>query len=38
MKNAAIQERRNRQILADLVRMYIETGEPVFFAGDIQTI
>jgi heat-inducible transcriptional repressor len=29
MKNAAIQERRNRQILADLVRMYIETGEPV---------
>jgi len=29
MKNAAIQERRNRQILADVVRMYIETGEPV---------
>src|SRR5882672_1482642 len=29
MKNTAIQERRNRQILADLVRMYIETGEPV---------
>src|ERR1700745_1770454 len=29
MKNTAIQERRNRQILADLVRTYIETGEPV---------
>jgi heat-inducible transcriptional repressor len=29
MKNAAIQERRNRQILADIVRTYIETGEPV---------
>src|ERR1700740_3683658 len=29
MKNPALQERRNRQILADLVRMYIETGEPV---------
>src|SRR2546430_9819578 len=29
MKNAAIQERRNRQILADVVRTYIETGEPV---------
>ncbi|HEV2103202.1 MAG TPA: heat-inducible transcriptional repressor HrcA, partial [Candidatus Acidoferrum sp.] len=25
----ALQERRNRQILADLVRTYIETGEPV---------
>src|SRR6516225_2393733 len=29
MRNAVIQERRNRQILADLVRTYIETGEPV---------
>jgi heat-inducible transcriptional repressor len=29
MRNAALQERRNRQILADIVRMYIETGEPV---------
>jgi heat-inducible transcriptional repressor len=29
MRNAALQERRNRQILADLVRAYIETGEPV---------
>jgi len=29
MKNAAIHERRNRQVLADVVRMYIETGEPV---------
>ncbi|HYA97351.1 MAG TPA: heat-inducible transcriptional repressor HrcA [Methylomirabilota bacterium] len=29
MKNAALQERRNRQILADVVRTYIETGEPV---------
>jgi heat-inducible transcriptional repressor len=29
MRNAPLQERRNRQILADLVRMYIETGEPV---------
>ncbi len=27
--DAALQERRNRQILADLVRTYIETGEPV---------
>ena len=26
---AALQERRNRQILADIVRTYIETGEPV---------
>jgi heat-inducible transcriptional repressor len=29
MKSAALQERRNRQILADVVRTYIETGEPV---------
>src|SRR6201988_4113986 len=29
MKTAALQERRNRQILADIVRTYIETGEPV---------
>lgn len=29
MRNAALQERRNRQILADIVRAYIETGEPV---------
>src|SRR5258705_5178873 len=29
MRNPAPQERRNRQILADLVRTYIETGEPV---------
>ena len=29
MRNPALQERRNRQILADLVRAYIETGEPV---------
>jgi heat-inducible transcriptional repressor len=29
MRNTALQERRNRQILADLVRTYIETGEPV---------
>src|ERR1700686_3522242 len=29
MRDAAIQERRNRQILADIVRTYIETGEPV---------
>src|SRR5258708_39057360 len=29
MRNAPLQERRNRQILADLVRTYIETGEPV---------
>jgi len=26
---AVLQERRNRQILADIVRTYIETGEPV---------
>src|SRR5208282_464228 len=29
MRNPALQERRNRQILADLVRTYIDTGEPV---------
>src|SRR6266576_3893709 len=29
MRNSALQERRNRQILADIVRAYIETGEPV---------
>src|SRR5271157_3564133 len=29
MRNLALQERRNRQVLADLVRTYIETGEPV---------
>src|ERR1700739_3475907 len=29
MRHALLQERRNRQILADLVRTYIETGEPV---------
>src|SRR6202521_3439110 len=29
MRNPAPQERRNRQILADIVRTYIETGEPV---------
>jgi len=29
MKTPALQERRNRQILADVVRTYIETGEPV---------
>ena len=29
MRAAALQERRNRQILADVVRTYIETGEPV---------
>ena len=29
MKTPALQERRNRQILADVVRAYIETGEPV---------
>src|SRR5438477_11371391 len=28
MRNTPLQERRNRQILADLVRTYIETGEP----------
>src|SRR5258708_14370048 len=29
MRSAALQERRNRQILADIVRTYIETGEHV---------
>src|SRR5215472_12191391 len=29
MRASALQERRNRQILADIVRIYIETGEPV---------
>ncbi len=29
MRDSALQERRNRQILADIVRTYIETGEPV---------
>jgi len=29
MRQSALQERRNRQILADIVRTYIETGEPV---------
>src|SRR5438046_2672291 len=29
LRTAALQERRNRQILADIVRTYIETGEPV---------
>src|SRR5579864_417754 len=29
MRTAALQERRNRQILAAIVRTYIETGEPV---------
>src|SRR5437016_14364257 len=29
MKSSALQERRNRPILADIVRAYIETGEPV---------
>jgi len=29
MRNPALHERRNRQILADIVRMYIETGDPV---------
>lgn len=29
MRTVALQERRNRQILADIVRTYIETGEPV---------
>lgn len=29
MRITALQERRNRQILADIVRTYIETGEPV---------
>ena len=29
MRNPALQERRNRLILADIVRTYIDTGEPV---------
>ena len=29
MRYATLQERRNRQVLADIVRIYIETGEPV---------
>jgi len=29
MHSAPLQERRNRQILADIVRTYIESGEPV---------
>jgi heat-inducible transcriptional repressor len=29
IRTSALQERRNRQILADIVRTYIETGEPV---------
>jgi heat-inducible transcriptional repressor len=29
MRNPALYEKRNRQILADVVRAYIETGEPV---------
>jgi heat-inducible transcriptional repressor len=29
MRNPALQERRNRQILADIVRTYIDSGEPV---------
>src|SRR6516162_10515138 len=29
MRTAALQERRNRQILADIARTYIESGEPV---------
>jgi heat-inducible transcriptional repressor len=29
MRTNALQERRNRQILADIVRTYIESGEPV---------
>jgi heat-inducible transcriptional repressor len=29
MRSSALQERRDRQILADIVRTYIETGEPV---------
>jgi heat-inducible transcriptional repressor len=29
MRTPPLQERRNRQILADIVRTYIETGEPV---------
>jgi heat-inducible transcriptional repressor len=29
MRHSTLQERRNRQVLADIVRTYIETGEPV---------
>src|SRR5258708_20456011 len=29
MRDTTLKERRNRQILADIVRAYIETGEPV---------
>jgi heat-inducible transcriptional repressor len=29
LRTSLLQERRNRQILADIVRTYIETGEPV---------
>lgn len=29
MRNAAVHEKRNQQILADVVRAYIETGEPI---------
>ena len=29
MRNQALQERRNQQVLSDAVRIYIETGEPV---------
>jgi heat-inducible transcriptional repressor len=29
MRTSGLQERRDRQILADIVRTYIETGEPV---------
>src|ERR1700704_871028 len=29
MRTAALQERRNRQILADIVRAYIESGQPI---------
>jgi heat-inducible transcriptional repressor len=29
MRYTALQDRRNRQVLADIVRTYIETGEPV---------
>src|ERR1700716_2627921 len=29
MRNSALQERRNRQVLADIVRTYNEAGEPV---------
>ena len=29
MRDATLQEKRNQQVLADVVRFYIETGEPV---------